>query len=57
MESLEGKTNPRTGKEYTDEERGRIAWSAVKKEYKKVGKTWERKWTLNSPFQSFIMFF
>lgn len=25
MESLEGKTNPRTGKEYTDEERGKIA--------------------------------
>lgn len=43
MESLEGKTNPRTGKAYTDEERGRIAWSAVKKEYKKVGKTWQRK--------------
>jgi len=43
MDSLKGKTNPRTGKQYTDEERGKIAWAAVKKEYKKVGEKWERK--------------
>lgn len=37
---LAGKVNPRTGRIYTDEERGRIVWSAVKKKYKKVGKHW-----------------
>jgi len=43
MESLSGKTNPRTGKTYTGEERGRIAWSAVKKKYKKSGNRWVKK--------------
>lgn len=43
MNSLKGKKNPRTGKAYTDEERGRIAWSAVKNKYKKVGDKWEAK--------------
>ena len=43
MTTLKGKTNPRTGKPYTDEERGRIAWSAVKHKYKKKGEGWELK--------------
>ena len=43
MESLKGKTNKRTGKPYTDEERAQIAWSAVKNKYKKVGEKWEAK--------------
>lgn len=43
MTSLKGKTNPRTGKKYTDEQRGKIAWSAVKKVYKKVGERWQKK--------------
>lgn len=38
MQSLTGKVNSRTGMTYTDEERGKIAWSAVKKKYKKTGK-------------------
>lgn len=43
MEALKGKKNPRTGKSYTDEERGKIAWSAVKQKYKKKGEKWEAK--------------
>lgn len=43
MSSLKGKKNPRTGSAYTDEERGRIAWSAVKKIYKKKGEKWIKK--------------
>lgn len=43
MESLTGKVNPRIGRIYTDEERGRIAWSTVKKKYEKVGKQWVAK--------------
>ena len=43
MTTLKGKTNPRTGKPYTDEDRAQIAWSAVKKKYKKVGESWEAK--------------
>ena len=43
MKSLKGKTNPRTGKAYTDEERGQIAWSAVKKKYRKVEDKWVAK--------------
>jgi len=43
MESLKGKTNPRTSKAYTDEERAKIAWNAVKRKYKKVGESWEAK--------------
>jgi len=40
VESLKGKTNPRTGKVYTDRVRGQIAWAAVKKKYKKFGNKW-----------------
>lgn len=43
MESLRGKVNPRTGQVYTDEARGRIAWAAVKKKYRKVGTRWVKK--------------
>jgi cation transport regulator ChaB len=43
MNSLKGKTNPRTEKPYTDEERGRIAWSAVKRKYTKKDDGWELK--------------
>jgi hypothetical protein len=43
IESNRGRTNPRTGKAYTGEQRGRIAWAAVKKNYKKVGEKWEPK--------------
>ncbi len=43
MSGLKGKTNPRTGKEYTDEERGKISWSAVKRKYKKSGDGWVLK--------------
>ena len=43
MDSLKGKKNPRTGRMYTDEERGRIAWSAVKRKYRKVGQRWIKK--------------
>jgi len=43
MESLKGKTNKRTGKPYTDEERGKIAWSAVKRKYSKKADGWELK--------------
>ncbi len=43
MQSLAGKVNPRTGRIYTDEERGKIAWSAVKKKYKKTGQQWVAK--------------
>ena len=43
MSSLKGKTNPRTNKPYTDEERGMIAWSAVKKKFHKKGEDWEAK--------------
>lgn len=42
-EATKGKTNPRTGKPYTDEERGKIAWSAVKKAYKKTKDGWAAK--------------
>ncbi len=45
MESLRGKVNPRTSQVYTDEARGRIAWDAVKKKYKKVGNRWVKKRT------------
>ena len=43
MQSLKGKTNKRTGKPYTDEERGKIAWSAVKNKYAKKADGWELK--------------
>jgi len=43
MQSLKGKTNKRTNKPYTDEERARIAWSAVKQKYHKKGDKWESK--------------
>lgn len=43
MESLDGKINPRTGQRYTGEARGRIAWAAVKKQYRKVGDRWVAK--------------
>jgi len=43
MSSLKGKTNPRTKKPYTDEERAKIAWSAVKNKYKKKADGWELK--------------
>lgn len=43
MESLSGKINPRTRQAYTGEARGRIAWSAVKKKYKKIGSRWVKK--------------
>jgi len=43
MDSLKSKTNPRTGKSYTDEERAQIAWGAVKKKYRKVADKWVTK--------------
>ncbi len=43
MESLSGKANPRTGRTYTGKDRGMIAWSAVKKKYKKIGNYWVKK--------------
>ncbi len=39
---LKGRKNPRTGKPYTDEERGKIAWSAVKRKYGKSGEKWKK---------------
>lgn len=42
-EATKGKTNPRTGKPYTDEERGKISWSAVKRAYKKTKDGWVAK--------------
>jgi len=43
MEALKGKTNPRTKKPYTDEERAKIAWSAVKRKYTRKAEGWELK--------------
>ena len=43
MEALKGKTNKRTGKPYTDEERAKIAWNAVKNKYKRKAEGWELK--------------
>jgi len=42
-EGLRGKTNPRTGKIFTDAERNMIAWNAVKQKYKKVNEKWVKK--------------
>jgi len=43
MKRSKGKTNPRTRKPYTDQERGKMAWSAVKKKYKKEDEKWVKK--------------
>ncbi|HEU04798.1 MAG TPA: hypothetical protein ENH95_06795 [Nitrosopumilus sp.] len=40
MRSLKGKMNPRTGRIFTDEERGQIAWSAVKRKFRMQGGVW-----------------
>jgi len=44
MDALKGKRNPRTGKTYSDEERGMISWAAVKRKFHKGA---DGKWVAN----------